>query len=61
MENHGAGKGDKYRPVDMKTYGENYDRIFGKKGTDATAGIDKRVSGKQQRGSGVVKGDHPAG
>ncbi len=27
----GAGKGDKYRPVDRKKYYENYDRIFGKK------------------------------
>jgi len=26
-----AGKGDRYRPVDRKKYGENYDRIFGKK------------------------------
>lgn len=22
------GKGDRYRPVDQKVYGENYDRIF---------------------------------
>lgn len=29
--NGGAGKGDKYRPVDRKKYYENYDRIFGKK------------------------------
>lgn len=28
---HGAGKGDKYRQVDMKTYRENYEKIFGKK------------------------------
>jgi len=27
----GAGKGDAYRPVDMKKYRENYDKIFGKK------------------------------
>jgi hypothetical protein len=26
-----AGKGDKPRPVDTKKYGENYERIFGKK------------------------------
>lgn len=26
-----AGKGSKYRPVDRKTFGDNYDRIFGKK------------------------------
>ena len=28
---HGAGKGDKYRQVDMKQYAENYEEIFGKK------------------------------
>ncbi len=26
-----AGKGDRYRPVDPKKYGDNYDNIFGKK------------------------------
>lgn len=26
-----AGKGSKYRPVDRKIFGDNYDRIFGKK------------------------------
>jgi len=24
----GAGKGDKYRPVDLKQYAKNYDAIF---------------------------------
>jgi|TARA_R110002020_G_scaffold225156_2_gene435283 hypothetical protein len=28
---HGAGKGDKFRPVDMEKYRENYEKIFGKK------------------------------
>ena len=28
---HGAGKGDKYRRVDVKKYAENYDKIFSKK------------------------------
>jgi hypothetical protein len=28
---HAAGKGDRYRKVDMKKYAENYDKIFGKK------------------------------
>jgi hypothetical protein len=32
---HGAGKGDKYRQVDMKKYSENYDKIFPKKGKPA--------------------------
>jgi hypothetical protein len=27
----GAGKGDKPRPVDIKKYCENYDKIFGNK------------------------------
>lgn len=31
MVGGGAGKGDSPRPVDDKRYGENYDRIFGKK------------------------------
>jgi len=28
---HSAGKGDKYRDVDMNKYRENYEKIFGKK------------------------------
>lgn len=28
---HSAGKGDRYRQVDMKKYAENYEKIFGKK------------------------------
>lgn len=27
----GAGKGDRYRPVNKKKYDKSYDRIFGKK------------------------------
>ena len=27
----GAGKGDRYRPVDREKYGRNYTRIFSKK------------------------------
>lgn len=30
-DKHGAGKGDRYRPVDQKKYGENWDAAFGKK------------------------------
>jgi hypothetical protein len=26
-----SGKGDRYRPVDQKAYGDSYDRIFGVK------------------------------
>lgn len=28
---HGAGKGDKYRKVDLDKYRENYEKIFGSK------------------------------
>jgi uncharacterized protein VirK/YbjX len=28
---HSAGKGDKYRKVDLEKYRENYDKIFSKK------------------------------
>jgi hypothetical protein len=28
---HGAGKGDRYRPVDYKKWSDNWDRIFNKK------------------------------
>jgi hypothetical protein len=28
---HGAGKGDTYRRVNLEEYGRNYDAIFGKK------------------------------
>jgi len=28
---HSAGKGDRYRSVDMNKYRENYEKIFGKK------------------------------
>jgi len=29
--NHGAGKGDTYRPVDYQKWSDNWDKIFGKK------------------------------
>tara|TARA_R100000008_G_C3534643_1_gene141286 strand:- start:286 stop:438 length:153 start_codon:yes stop_codon:yes gene_type:complete len=28
---HGAGKGDKYRPIDMKKWDEGWEKAFGKK------------------------------
>jgi hypothetical protein len=34
-----AGKGDKYRPTDLKKYGENYDKIFRKGNTMNTCSI----------------------
>ena len=39
---HSAGKGDKYRPVDMNKYRENYEKIFGKKKTKKTNKKDKK-------------------
>jgi len=30
MSKHSAGKGDKYRKVDLNTYRENWDLIFNK-------------------------------
>ncbi len=30
---HSAGKGDKYRKVDLEKYRENYEKIFSKKNT----------------------------
>tara|TARA_B100001094_G_C17819659_1_gene617843 strand:+ start:262 stop:408 length:147 start_codon:yes stop_codon:yes gene_type:complete len=32
-EKHGAGKGDRYRKVDLKKYAENWDKAFPKKKT----------------------------
>ena len=32
-DKHGAGKGDRYRPVDMKKYADNWEKAFGKKKT----------------------------
>jgi len=40
---HSAGKGDKYRPVDMDKYRENYAKIFGdKKKKKTPKGKDKK-------------------
>ena len=36
-----AGKGDRPRKVDQKTYGKNYDSIFGKRCSICKARIDK--------------------
>ena len=33
---HGAGKGDRYRQVDLDKYRENYEKIFGKKKKQTT-------------------------
>ena len=30
-DKHGAGKGDRYRQVDIDKYRENYEKCFGKK------------------------------
>ena len=39
---HSAGKGDKYRQVDMKKYRENYEKIFGKKKKNPPNKKDKK-------------------
>jgi len=39
---HSAGKGDKYRPVDMNKYRENYEKIFGKKKKPKTSNKEKK-------------------
>ena len=41
-----AGKGDRYRPVNLKKYGENYDRIFGKKNKE-NKNDERKRSGKK--------------
>ncbi|MHC4121945.1 MAG: hypothetical protein ACYSSI_00095 [Planctomycetota bacterium] len=35
LKHKGAGKGDRYRPVDRKKYEKNYDKIFGKKKSES--------------------------
>ncbi|MGA0866112.1 MAG: hypothetical protein ACO3QV_02190 [Candidatus Nanopelagicaceae bacterium] len=39
---HAAGKGDRYRKVDLKKYAENYDKIFGKKKKKTRSSTSKR-------------------
>lgn len=36
-----AGKGSRYRPVDQKTYGDNYDAIFNKEKNHASSSPDE--------------------
>ena len=38
-----AGKGCRYRPVNQKKYGENYDKIFGKQNPK----LEKTEKGKE--------------
>ncbi len=57
-----AGKGSKYRPVDRKTFGENYDRIFGQKEVQNVAAGPKentnlpRKEGIDQSSDGISSG-----
>ena len=37
--NHGAGKGDSYRPVDQKKWDEGWEKAFGKKKKNSKKGI----------------------
>tara|TARA_R100001510_G_C7619882_1_gene181051 strand:- start:383 stop:559 length:177 start_codon:yes stop_codon:yes gene_type:complete len=44
---HGAGKGDKYRPVDLDKYRENWEAIFGdsnrkRNSSSNTKGVSKK-------------------
>jgi hypothetical protein len=50
---HSAGKGDSYRKVDLKKYGENYDAIFGKKKNDTSTrqGISGRIQRQKKQSS----------
>ena len=50
-----AGKGDAYRPVDLKKYNENYDRIFGKRDGNAK---QKETEEKEGTTSNCPTGDH---
>jgi hypothetical protein len=46
-----AGKGDRYRKVDLKKYGENYDAIFkkGKHEHSTTRGTSIRLRGSKSQ------------
>lgn len=46
-----AGKGDRYRKVDLKKYGENYEAIFkkGKHEPSATRGTGVRIRGSKSQ------------
>jgi hypothetical protein len=48
---HGAGKGDTYRRVNLEEYGRNYDAIFGKKKKKKkrTVRLRRTDSGKTDR------------
>ena len=50
---HSAGKGDRYRSVDMNKYRENYEKIFGKK--KGKTNDNDRKTNKRRRNS--RKGD----
>lgn len=43
--NNGAGKGDRYRPVDQEKWSANWDAIFGKK-TEKKKPVKKKKSKK---------------
>jgi hypothetical protein len=46
---HGAGKGDTYRKVNLEQYGRNYDAIFGKKKKKRTGRLRRTDSAKTGR------------
>ena len=46
-DKHGAGKGDRYRQVDMDKYRDNYEKIFGKKKKKKTKNTKEKSNGSK--------------
>lgn len=42
-----SGKGSHYRPVDQKTYGDNYDAIFNKEKNNASSPVTTPAPGTE--------------
>ena len=50
---HGAGKGDRYRPVDQDRYRENYEKIFGKAKSNGKQNSNRKTdNGRRTSGKG---------
>ena len=45
---HSAGKGDKYRQVDLEKYRENYEKIFGKKKGKTNGNQDRKTNNRRR-------------
>ena len=46
-DKHGAGKGDRYRPVDQDRYRENYEKIFGKAKTNGRKDSNRKTNNRR--------------